>query len=63
MADPMHQFEIQKIVDLPDVTIPGVGVIHADAGGKVGHYKGQASITNMKDGKETADTHGIAVRK
>ncbi|MCR5873272.1 F0F1 ATP synthase subunit A [Phenylobacterium sp. J426] len=27
MADPMHQFEIQKIVDLPDVTIPGVGVI------------------------------------
>jgi hypothetical protein len=44
-------------------TIPGVGVIHVDAGGKVGHYKGQASITNMKDGKETADTHGIAVRK
>jgi F0F1-type ATP synthase, subunit a len=27
MADPMHQFEVQKIVDLPDVTIPGVGVI------------------------------------
>ncbi len=44
-------------------TIPGVGVIHVDAGGKVGHYKGQASISNMKDGKETADTHGIAVRK
>jgi hypothetical protein len=44
-------------------TIPGVGVVHVDAGGKVGHYKGQASITNMKDGKETADTHGIAVRK
>jgi hypothetical protein len=44
-------------------TIPGVGVIHVDAGGKVGHYKGQAAITNMKDGKETADTHGIAVRK
>jgi hypothetical protein len=44
-------------------TIPGVGVIHVDGGGKVGHYKGQASITNMKDGKETADTHGIAVRK
>ncbi len=43
--------------------IPGVGVIHVDAGGKVGHYKGQAAITNMKDGKETADTHGIAVRK
>ena len=44
-------------------TVPGVGVIHVDGGGKVGHYKGQASITNMKDGKETADTHGIAVRK
>jgi hypothetical protein len=44
-------------------TVPGVGVIHVDAGGKVGHYKGQASISNMKEGKETADTHGIAVRK
>jgi len=44
-------------------TIPGVGVIHVDAGGKVGYYKGQAAITNMKDGAETADTHGIAVRK
>lgn len=27
MADPMHQFEIHKIVDLPDITLPGVGVI------------------------------------
>jgi hypothetical protein len=44
-------------------TIPGVGVIHVDAGGKVGHYKGQAVITNKKDDKETADTHGLAVRK
>lgn len=44
-------------------TIPGVGVIHVDAAGKVGHYKGQAVITNKKDDKETADTHGIAVRK
>lgn len=44
-------------------TIPGVGVIHVDAGGKVGHYKGQAVITNKKDEKETADTHGLAVRK
>jgi hypothetical protein len=43
--------------------IPGVGVIHVDGGGKVGHYKGQATVTNMKDGKETADPHGIAVRK
>ena len=44
-------------------TVPGVGVIHVDAGGKVGHYKGQATISNVKDGKETADTHGIAVKK
>jgi hypothetical protein len=44
-------------------TIPGVGVVHVEADGKVGHYKGQATITNMKDGAETADTHGIAVRK
>ena len=44
-------------------TVPGVGVIHVDAGGKVGHYKGQAVITNKKDDKETADTHGVAVRK
>jgi hypothetical protein len=44
-------------------TIPGVGVIHVDGGGKVGHYKGQAVVTNMKDGKDTADPHGIAVRK
>ncbi|MFC3078913.1 F0F1 ATP synthase subunit A [Phenylobacterium terrae] len=27
MADPMHQFEVQKIVDLPDFSLPGVGVI------------------------------------
>ena len=27
MADPIHQFEIVKIVDLPDVTIPGIGVV------------------------------------
>jgi hypothetical protein len=44
-------------------TIPGVGVIHVEADGRVGHYKGQAVVTNMKDGKETADVHGIAVRK
>lgn len=44
-------------------TAPGVGVIHVDGGGKVGHYKGQATVTNMKEGKETADPHGIAVRK
>jgi hypothetical protein len=44
-------------------TIPGVGVIHVDAEGRVGHYKGQATVTNLKEDKETADPHGIAVRK
>jgi F-type H+-transporting ATPase subunit a len=27
VADPMHQFEVQKVVDLPDVTLPGVGTV------------------------------------
>ncbi|WP_122465943.1 MULTISPECIES: F0F1 ATP synthase subunit A [Brevundimonas] len=27
MADPIYQFEIVKIVDLPDVTVPGLGVV------------------------------------
>lgn len=52
-----------KTVNNAKGLVPGVGVVHVDAGGKVGHYKGQAVITNMKDGKETADTHGMAVRK
>lgn len=52
-----------KVANNAKGTIPGVGVIHVDAGGKVGHYKGQAVITNKKDDKETADTHGLAVRK
>ena len=43
--------------------IPGVGVIHVDQDGKVGHYKGQATLTNMRDGKESADIHGIAVKR
>ncbi|MGH7181375.1 MAG: hypothetical protein ACREJN_05295 [Nitrospiraceae bacterium] len=52
-----------KSVNNAKGTIPGVGVIHVDSGGKIGHYKGQAAITNMKEGKETADVHGVAVRK
>jgi hypothetical protein len=52
-----------KTVNNAKGTIAGVGVVHVDAGGKVGHYKGQTAITNMKDGKETADNHGVAVRK
>lgn len=27
MADPLHQFQIQKIVDLPDVTLPVFGTV------------------------------------
>jgi len=27
MADPLHQFQIQKIVDLPDVTLPVIGTV------------------------------------
>lgn len=27
MADPLHQFQIQKIVDFPDVTLPVVGTV------------------------------------
>ncbi|NQE65106.1 F0F1 ATP synthase subunit A [Caulobacter sp. RHG1] len=27
MADPMHQFQISKIVELPTVTVPGLGAI------------------------------------
>ena len=26
-ADPIHQFEVHKIVDLPDIRLPGVGLI------------------------------------
>lgn len=42
---------------------PGVGVIKVTNGGKGGEFIGISRITNMKEGKETADTHGIAVRK
>ena len=27
MADPIHQFQIEKVVDLPDVTLPVVGLV------------------------------------
>lgn len=42
---------------------PGVMVIHVAEGGRVGHVVGIARVTNKKDDKETADPHGIAVRK
>ncbi|MDO9222784.1 MAG: F0F1 ATP synthase subunit A [Caulobacter sp.] len=27
MADPIHQFQIEKVLDLPDVTLPGIGLV------------------------------------
>ena len=42
---------------------PGVGVVMVTGGGKSGELVGVARVSNMKDGKETADPHGIAVRK
>ena len=42
---------------------PGVGVIKVKDAGRDGEFVGVARITNMKEGKETADTHGLAVRK
>jgi hypothetical protein len=42
---------------------PGVAVIKVTNEGKGGEVVGVARITNMKDGKETADSHGIAVKK
>lgn len=32
-------------------------------GGRSGEFVGVARVSNMKEGKETADPHGIAVRK
>ncbi len=42
---------------------PGAGVITVVESGKSGEFVGIALVTNMKEGKETADPHGIAVRK
>jgi hypothetical protein len=42
---------------------PGVGVVKVTGGGKSGELVGVARVSNMKDGKEAADVHGIAVRK
>jgi hypothetical protein len=38
-------------------------VIKVTDGGKGGELIGIARISNMKDGKEAADSHGIGVRK
>jgi hypothetical protein len=52
-----------KAVDNAKGSTPGVGVIKVTDGGNGGEFIGLARISNMKEGKETADTHGIAVRK
>ena len=52
-----------KSVNNAQGSTPGVGVIKVTDNGKSGEFVGIARITNMKDGKETADTHGLAVRK
>jgi hypothetical protein len=52
-----------KTVNNAKGSTPGVGVIKVSGGGKSGEFVGVARISNMKDGKETADTHGLAVRK
>lgn len=52
-----------KAVNNAKGSTPGVGVIKVTDGGKGGEFVGVARISNMKDEKETADTHGIAVRK
>lgn len=40
---------------------PGVAVLRVSNGGKSGEMVGIAPLSNMVDGKETADPHGIAV--
>jgi len=36
-------------------------IIKVNAGGRSGEVVGIVRITNMKNGKETADPHGLAV--
>lgn len=52
-----------KTVNNAKGSTPGVAVVKVTANGKSGEVVGIARISNMKDGKETADTHGIAVRR
>lgn len=52
-----------KTVNNAKGSTPGVGVVKVTNGGRGGEFVGIARITNMRDGKETADTHGVAVRK
>jgi hypothetical protein len=42
---------------------PGIMVIKVTNGGRSGEVVGIAKVSNMRNGKETADPHGIAVRE
>jgi hypothetical protein len=42
---------------------PGVGVIKVTEHGKSGQFVGVSRLTNQTEGKDTADPHGLAVRK
>ena len=52
-----------KTVNNAKGSTPGVGVITVINGGRGGEFIGVARLTNMKDGKETADIHAVAVKK
>ncbi len=51
-----------KTVNNAKGSTPGVMIIKVNAGGRSGEVVGIVRITNMKNGKETADPHGLAVR-
>jgi hypothetical protein len=51
-----------KTVNNAKGSTPGVGVIKVTQGGKGGEFLGVARLSNIKDGKETADIHAVAVR-
>jgi hypothetical protein len=44
-------------------TTPGVGVVHVTRGGRSGRLRAVAPITNIVSGVETADPHGLGVRR
>jgi hypothetical protein len=50
-----------KEVDNAKGSTPGVGVIKVLESGKTGKFIGISPLTNMVDGQETSDPHGIAV--
>jgi len=52
-----------KTVNNAKGSTPGVGIIKVTDGGRRGEFTGVARLSNMKDGKETADIHAVAVRK